>query len=89
MGARELRAYRLRTFGDQRARAEMKRAFQNRAMRFIAVATVFLAVPFAAAQSTDVIKLAPEGFDTIAAGLGLIGLASFVVWLYRVALRTE
>ncbi len=54
-----------------------------------ALVGIMLAVPFAAAQSTDVIKLAPEGFDTIAAGLGLIGLASFVVWLYRVALRTE
>ena len=54
-----------------------------------ALVGIMLAVPFAAAQSTDVIKLAPEGFDTIAAGLGVIGLASFVVWLYRVALRTE
>ena len=54
-----------------------------------ALVGIMLAVPFAAAQSTDVIKLAPEGFDTIAAGLGMIGLASFVVWLYRVALRTE
>ncbi len=48
---------------------------------------ILLAVPFAAAQSTDVLRLAPEGFETIASILGVLAFLSFAAWLYRVASR--
>ncbi len=50
-----------------------------------ALVGILLAIPFAAAQSTDVLNLAPEGFETIATGLGVLAFAAFCLWLYRVA----
>lgn len=52
-----------------------------------ALVGIALAVPFAAAQSTDVLALAPAGFAPVATVLGLTGFAGFVYWLYRVAGR--
>ena len=52
-----------------------------------ALVGILLAIPFAAAQSTTVLRIAPEGFEPIADILGIAGLAFFVVWLYRVARR--
>ena len=53
-----------------------------------ALVGIALAVPFAAAQSTEILRLAPEGFETIATGLGVAAFVFFVAWLYRVAKRT-
>ena len=53
-----------------------------------ALVGILLAVPFAATQSTDVLRLAPEGFETVATGLGLVGFILFCTWLYRVAKGT-
>jgi len=53
-----------------------------------ALVGILLAIPFAAAQSTEVLRIAPEGFERAA---GVIGVAAFVAlsaWLYRVA-RSE
>ncbi len=50
-----------------------------------ALVGIALAVPFAAAQTTDVLRLAPEGFETIANGLGIAAFVFFVLWLYRTA----
>ncbi|MFQ5703269.1 MAG: OPT family oligopeptide transporter [Gemmatimonadales bacterium] len=50
-----------------------------------ALVGIALAVPFAAAQSTDVLAFAPEGFDRIANMLGIAAFAFFSIWLYRVA----
>lgn len=50
-----------------------------------ALVGILLAIPFAAAQSTTVLALAPEGFEPIANVLGLVAFAFFVLWLYRVA----
>ncbi len=50
-----------------------------------ALVGIALAVPFAAAQSTDVLRLAPEGFAPIANILGVVAFAFFVAWLYRTA----
>ncbi len=52
-----------------------------------ALVGILLAIPFAAAQSTSVLRIAPEGFEPIANVLGIAGLVFFVVWLYRVAKR--
>ncbi len=52
-----------------------------------ALVGILLAIPFAAAQSTTVLRIAPDGFEPIANILGIAGLIFFVVWLYRVAQR--
>ncbi|NND71243.1 MAG: oligopeptide transporter, OPT family [Rhodothermales bacterium] len=54
-----------------------------------ALVGILLAIPFAAFQSTDVLNLAPEGFETIANVLGVIGLVFFVSWLYKVAVKSK
>jgi putative OPT family oligopeptide transporter len=50
-----------------------------------ALVGIVLAVPFAAAQSTDVLRLAPDGFAGVANVLGVAAFAAFTLWLYRVA----
>ena len=50
-----------------------------------ALVGILLAIPFAAAQSTDVLSLAPEGFGQAALVLGLAGFAFICAWLYRLA----
>ena len=52
-----------------------------------ALVGILLAIPFAAAQNTDVLNLAPEGFGPVADVLGLLAFAFFSLWLYRVARR--
>jgi len=54
-----------------------------------ALVGILLAVPFAAAQSTDVLRIAPDGFDTVANVLGIGAFAMFCLWLYRVACRVK
>ncbi len=53
-----------------------------------ALVGILLAIPFAAAQSTDVLNLAPDGFETVAYWLGVAGFFFFCAWLYRLASRT-
>ena len=48
-----------------------------------ALVGIILAVPFAAAQSTDVLRI--PGVEPYATGLGLAAFALMIVWLYRVA----
>ena len=50
-----------------------------------ALVGILLAIPFAAAQSTAVLNLAPPGFEPIARVLGMVAFAFFVIWMYRVA----
>jgi len=52
-----------------------------------ALVGILLAIPFAAAQNTDVIRLAPDGFETFATVLGVVSFCLFTVWLYKVATR--
>ena len=53
-----------------------------------ALVGILLAIPFAAAQNTAVLQLAPEGFEPVADALGLVAFGCFILWLYRVARRT-
>ena len=53
-----------------------------------ALVGIMLAVPFAAAQSTDVLAVAPDGFETAAGYLGIAAFVFFCLWLYRVAGRS-
>jgi len=50
-----------------------------------ALVGILLAIPFAASQSTDVLAVAPEGFETVANALGLAGFALFCYWLFKTA----
>jgi len=50
---------------------------------------ILLAIPFAAAQSTDVLRIAPDGFDTPALAIGLVAAIGFTLWLYRISARTD
>jgi len=54
-----------------------------------ALVGIALAIPFAAAQSTDVLRLAPDGFDTPALAIGLAAITGFILWLYRIASRAD
>jgi putative OPT family oligopeptide transporter len=54
-----------------------------------ALVGILLAIPFAAAQRTDVLAIAPEGFETVATYLGMGAFVAFCFWLYRVAARSE
>ena len=54
-----------------------------------ALVGILLAIPFAAAQSTAVLELAPEGFAEVADVLGIVLFVCFVLWLYRVAGRVS
>ncbi len=53
-----------------------------------ALVGILLAIPFAAAQNTAVLQLAPEGFEPVADALGLVAFGCFILWMYRVARRT-
>ena len=46
---------------------------------------IMLAIPFALYESTDVLRIAPEGFKPVADVLGIFILLFFVLWLYRIA----
>ena len=50
-----------------------------------ALVGILLAIPFAASQSTDVLAVAPDGFEPIANVLGIISLCLFCLWLFRTA----
>lgn len=48
---------------------------------------IILAIPFALQETTDALRMAPEGFEPIANWLGGIALICFIVWLYKVAVK--
>jgi len=54
-----------------------------------ALVGIFLAIPFAVSQSTDVLSLVPEGFDAAASWIGAAVVVGFVFWLYRASLRAS
>jgi len=50
-----------------------------------AIAGILLAIPFALAQRTDVLRVAPDGFDWASPALGAVAFALLSAWLYRAA----
>jgi putative OPT family oligopeptide transporter len=52
-----------------------------------AIVGILLAIPFAAAQNTDVLRIAPAGFEPVATVLGVASFVFFALWLSRVARR--
>ena len=54
-----------------------------------ALVGILLAIPFAAYQSTDVLNIAPDGFDAISKWIGAAAAVGFTLWLYRVSRRSS
>jgi putative OPT family oligopeptide transporter len=86
------RAVRRRHSGDRERLDEAVAASERQGLLFAsglitgeALLGILLAIPFAAAQSTDVLAIAPPGFEAVAGPLGLLAFGAFCVWLYRVA----
>lgn len=52
-----------------------------------ALVGILLAIPFAIKESTDALRIAPEGFETFADVLGVAAVGCFCVWLYRVIVK--
>ena len=52
-----------------------------------ALVGILLAIPFAIKESTDALRLAPEGFEGVADILGLVAVGFFCAWLYSVVTR--
>lgn len=50
---------------------------------------VILAIPFALAQSTDVLKLVPDNFTPIADILGTLVILGLLIWIYRVVCHSK
>jgi putative OPT family oligopeptide transporter len=50
---------------------------------------IALAIPFAAAQNTDVIAIAPDDFETAGALIGGVAFVGFCVWLFNIARSEE
>jgi putative OPT family oligopeptide transporter len=50
---------------------------------------VILAIPFAIAKSTDVLKLVPDSFMPIANTLGVIVTIGLVFWMYRIVCKNQ
>ena len=80
--------------GDEAACEEAVQKANRRGLLFAsglitgeALVGILLAIPFAAAQNTAVLQLAPEGFEPVANVLGLVAFGCFIAWLYRVAQR--
>ncbi len=78
--------------GDETAYEEAVQRAGRRGLLFAsglitgeALVGILLAIPFAAAQNTAVLELAPEGFEPVANVLGLVAFGCFIVWMYRVA----
>lgn len=53
-----------------------------------ALVGILLAIPFALFQSTDVLAIAPDGFEPMSTWLGTAAAVGFTVWLYRVSVRS-
>ncbi|MFP8489313.1 OPT family oligopeptide transporter [Gracilimonas sp. Q87] len=50
---------------------------------------IILAIPFAFFESTDALRLMPEGMEWLTSLLGVGAAIFFMIWLYKVAIRKE
>ncbi len=48
---------------------------------------IVLAIPFALQESTDALRIMPEGFEPWADWLGAIAAVCFIIWLYKIAVK--
>lgn len=73
--------------GKARSGAESSRGvlFASGLITGEALMGILLAVPFALAQSTEVLRLVPEEFAPMSQALGVLAFLGVALWLYRVA----
>ncbi|MTI87586.1 MAG: oligopeptide transporter, OPT family [Balneolaceae bacterium] len=50
---------------------------------------IILAIPFAITESTDSLRIMPEGYGWLTDTLGVLAAICFMVWLYRVAIKKK
>lgn len=50
---------------------------------------IILAIPFAIQESTDALRIVPEGFAPYADWLGAAAAVFFIIWLYKVAVKRK
>jgi putative OPT family oligopeptide transporter len=48
---------------------------------------IILAIPFAFFESTDALRIMPEGFEWLTSTLGVGAAIFFMIWLYKVAIK--
>ena len=81
-----------RSHASEEAKEEAVKASERRGLLLSsglitgeALVGILLAIPFAAAQSTDVLRIMPAGMDGVTTVLGSLAFVGIIVWLYRVA----
>ncbi len=50
---------------------------------------IILAIPFALFESTDALRIMPEGFEWLTSLLGIGAAIFFMIWLYKVAIKKD
>lgn len=50
---------------------------------------IILAIPFALFESTDALRIMPQGFEWLSSLLGVVAAFFFMIWLYKVAVKKE
>ncbi len=50
---------------------------------------IILAIPFAFFESTDALRIMPEGFEWLTSLMGMGAAIFFIIWLYKVAVKKD
>ncbi len=48
---------------------------------------IILAIPFAISESTDALRIMPEGYEWITQLLGAASMVFFIIWLYKIVIK--
>jgi putative OPT family oligopeptide transporter len=73
--------------GDRRLAERRGLLFSSGLITGEAIVGILLAIPFAAFQSTEVLRLVPAPFEPYASVTGVLALSGLGWWLYRVVVR--
>lgn len=50
---------------------------------------IILAIPFAITESTDSLRIMPQGLDWLTDLMGVAAIVCFIIWLYKVAVKRD
>lgn len=50
---------------------------------------IILAIPFAITESTESLRIMPEGFGWLTDLMGMVAIVFFIVWLYKIAVKKD
>ncbi|MEX0721340.1 MAG: oligopeptide transporter, OPT family [Balneolaceae bacterium] len=50
---------------------------------------IILAIPFAITESTDSLRIMPEGFEWLTTWMGVTAIFFFIIWLYKVSVKRD